>query len=185
MVPLSTIKGRLLGTRYRADAVAGVGGEGVYAFFLAEPGALAGLSIEPSGLIYLGKSSNLEARNHFAHRDSGFSTLRRSLGALLKEELRLQAIPRGPWRSRNDLRYHRFRDKDEQRLTDWMIAHLTYGFAVVADDLKAVEQALITELRPPLNLIGWPNPQEPYLRTLRNVSRDEARRAADAITAQP
>jgi hypothetical protein len=67
-----------------------------------------------------------------------------------------------------------------------MIAHLTYGFAVVADDLKAVEQALITELRPPLNLIGWPNPQEPYLlRTLRNVCRDEARHAADAIKAQP
>jgi len=77
-------------------------------------------------LDYLGKSSNLEARNHFAHRDSGFSTLRRSLGALIKEELRLQAIPRGPWRSRNDLRYHRFRDKDEQRLTDWMITHLIH-----------------------------------------------------------
>ena len=42
----------------------GVGGEGVYAFFLAEPGALPGLSIEPSGLIYLGKSSDLQARNH-------------------------------------------------------------------------------------------------------------------------
>ena len=66
-----------------------------------------------------------------------------------------------------------------------MIAHLTYGFAVVADDLKAVEHTLIMELRPPLNLIGWPNPQEPYLRTLRNVCRDEARRGADAIRLNP
>jgi hypothetical protein len=183
MLPLSTIKDRLSGIRYRANAIAG--GAGVYACFLAAPGALAGLSVEPSGLIYLGRTSNLEVRNNFAHRDSGFSTLRRSLGALLKEELRLQAIPRGDVPLRNNWRYYRFREEDEQRLTDWMIAHLTYGFAIVGDDIKTVEQALIAELRPPLNLTGWPtNPQEPYLRKLRDACRDEARRTARSIAAQ-
>jgi GIY-YIG catalytic domain-containing protein len=86
----STVKAQLLDPRrrYRAGDIPAVDGAGVYALFLAAPGALAGVSIEPLGLIYVGMTeSSLEMRNHFAHRDSGFSTLRRSLGSLLKAEL--------------------------------------------------------------------------------------------------
>ena len=55
-------------------------------------------------------------------------------------------------------------------------AHLTYGFVVVSNDIcGAVERALIAELRPPLNLTGWPNPQRRSLRALRDVCRKEAR----------
>jgi hypothetical protein len=36
-----------------------------------------------------------------------------------------------------------------------MIARLTCGFVVLEQDIKTVEEVLIAEVRPPLNLIGW------------------------------
>jgi len=117
--------------------------------------------------------SSLEVRNNFGHAHSGFSTPRRSLGALLKEPLRLQAIPRAPGPSPSNTRNYRFRDADELRLTDWMKSHLTYGFATVKD-AAPIEKALIATLQPPLNLTGWPNPQRRHLRALRAICRDEA-----------
>jgi hypothetical protein len=45
-------------------------------------------------VLYVGMTeSSLEVRNHFTHKHSGFSTLRRSLGALLRHELGLWPIP--------------------------------------------------------------------------------------------
>jgi hypothetical protein len=159
MTDIPTIRAQLLGTQYRAEEIPAVDGTGIYAFYLSSPGELPGVSIEPSGLIYLGKTdSNLEVRNHFNHKDSGRSTLRRSLGALLKTSLALRAIPRGSGPSPTNMKYYRFRVADELRLTEWMKAHLTYSFAVVSHDIRAIEQALIDELRPPLNLTDWPNP---------------------------
>jgi hypothetical protein len=128
--------------------------------------------------------SSLDVRNHFAHAHSGFSTLRRSLGALLRETLQLKTLPRSAGQSRTSVRNYRFHDDGEPYLTGWMKDHLAYGFAVVANDITAIERELIAKLEPPLNLIGWRNPHRPHLRSLRDVCRDEARRAADAATAQ-
>jgi hypothetical protein len=176
MTDIPTIRAHLLGTQYRAEEIPPVDGAGIYAFYLSSPGELPGVSIEPSGLIYLGMTdSSLEVRNHFNHEHSGFSTLRRSLGALLKTSLALRAIRRGSGPSRTNVQNYRFRDADELRLTEWMKAHLTYGFAVVSHDIRAAERGLIAELRPPLNLTDWPNPQRRTLRALRDVCRQEAR----------
>jgi hypothetical protein len=176
MTNIPTIRAQLLGTQYRADDIPAVDSAGIYVFYLSSPGELAGVSIEPPGLIYLGMTdSSLDVRNHFNHEHSGFSTLRRTLGALLKTSLALRAIPRGSGPSPTSVKNYRFRAADELRLTEWMKTHLTYGFVAVSRDIRAVELALIAELRPPLNLTDWPNPQRRSLRALRDVCRQEAR----------
>ena len=53
--------------------------------------------------------------------------------------------------------------------------HLTFSFAVVRGDIKAVEKALIADLQPPLNLTDWPNPEARYVMDLRAVCAGEAR----------
>jgi hypothetical protein len=68
-------------------------------------------------------------------------------------------------------------DDDERRLTNWMERHLTYGFCPVervGKNIREIEGRLIKELRPPLNLTRWPNPQRAHLRALRRECRDKA-----------
>ena len=60
---------------------------GVYAFHLSNPDALKQIRVEPSRLLYIGMAgSSLKNRNHLEHKNSASSTLRRSLGALLRAE---------------------------------------------------------------------------------------------------
>jgi hypothetical protein len=177
---IEPIKQRLLGHRYRAADIPAVDAPGVYALFLIEPNALPSVTPGPGGVLYVGMTeSSLEVRNHFAHEHSGFSTLRRSLGALLKQQLRLTAIPRSAGPSKSNIRSFRFPDDGELRLTRWIEDHLSYGFAAVDDDVRAVERALISALKPPLNLTAlfdWRNPDLATIRRLRRECRDEAAR---------
>jgi hypothetical protein len=121
---------------------------------------------------------SLEVRNHFAHGYSGFSSPRRMIGALLKEELRLVAIRRGTGPSPRNIAKFRFPDDGEHRLSAWVDRHLLYGLAPVNGDVRGIERPLIGELRPPLNLTNWPNPEAAHLRSLRRPYRDEARSQA-------
>jgi hypothetical protein len=180
MTDLPFIKTQLLKNRCRADLIPVQGGAGIYALYLAGSSGIDGLSIDPEGLVYLGMTaSSLEARNHFGHAHSGFSSPRRSLGALLKASMHFRAIPRAPGPSPSNTRSFRFRDEDERRLTDWMKSNLTYGFAPVETAVVATfEKSLIAALQPPLNLKGWPNPQRRHLLDLRAVCAEEARSAA-------
>jgi hypothetical protein len=84
----------LLDRRYRFDERPSWDGPGVYAYFLVQSHALSPISTDASGLVYVGMSeSNLDARCHFSQAHSGFSTLRRSIGAVLKQQLALRAVP--------------------------------------------------------------------------------------------
>jgi hypothetical protein len=150
---------------------------GVYAWFLDTPAALPAFPHEPADAIYVGIASDLARRgeeNHFRTGASGFSTLRRSLGALLKDELRLRAQPRSAGKSEQNYRCYRFDDAGERRLTDWMNNHLRIGVAEHPDP-KLIEVTLIGIARPPLNLTGWPNPHAHALRAARKRCADEAR----------
>ncbi|MEU1444388.1 GIY-YIG nuclease family protein [Streptomyces mirabilis] len=96
-------------------------------------------------LLSLGKAKRLRPRiasNHL--RDSGRSTLRRTLAGLL--------IPtegyRTTWTDRVVLI-----PEDEQRLTDWMHRHLTLTWSEHPDPVP-LETALISRLLPPLNVDG-------------------------------
>src|SRR5438270_125518 len=96
---------------------------GVYALFLADEAALPRLALRKGQPIYIGMSENLAQRQFDSHFDSaqtGWSTVRRSIGAMLKEELRLTARPRGHGGSARDCTTYRFEGDGEERLSKWM-----------------------------------------------------------------
>lgn len=148
---------------------------GAYAVILANPDSMPTVVPGKRGALYVGITDHgLDARNHFLHAHSGFSTLRRSLGALLKVALTLRALPRGPGSSKSNVRNYRFTDEGERALTAWMNDHLLLTQVAVEADLTALEDDLIVLLEPPLNLKGWQNPQRDMVKRLRAACAAEA-----------
>lgn len=174
----------LLASRCQPADVPTIDLPGIYALFLTPGTALPDVATETSGLLYIGMTeSSLVERNHLAHKASGFSSPRRSLGALLKQKLDLRAVPRSLGLSASNISNFSFMPEGESRLTDWMMAHLSYGFATIQHDVKRVEGRLIAERRPPLNLKGWANPQAAHIKALRRHCRNDAGRARSRVPA--
>ncbi|MGF6636506.1 GIY-YIG nuclease family protein [Paraburkholderia sp. MM6662-R1] len=150
---------------------------GVYALFVDNGDALAPFGAAANGLVYIGKSSNLAQREFDTHLNSGntgFSTLRRSIGAILKQQLKLTTLPRGRGTSSSDFTNYRFDREGEDQLNDWMRGNLK--ISVYADtNYAVVERDLINGLQPILNLTGWPNPNRTKIKALRKACADEAR----------
>ena len=179
MIKCETFREKLLSQRYRASEIPAHDEPGVYALFLVDRTALPGLAVE-SDVLYVGMTeSSLEVRNHFSHSNSGFSSPRRTLGALLKEKLKLKVLPRAPGPSVSNVKNYRFSGDGEKRLTAWMDSHLTYGLCPADAHVREIEGRLIRELEPPLNLTKWRNPQARQLRALRKGCRDEASSARE------
>lgn len=141
---------------------------------------LAWLNWDPSsGVAYIGGAEHdLRSRAVRVHSgDTGRSTLRRTLGALLKEELALVAMPR---RSRGKPQPIHFRNYDFEpdgnaRLNEWMRRHLEVS-CLTGVDIKGGRSLLIAEHLPPLNLTGWDNPLRPEIMVARAKCTEEARR---------
>jgi hypothetical protein len=153
-------------------------GPGVYALFLAPGASLPGIESGEEGLLYIGMSeARLGTRDHIGgHEHSGGSTVRRSIGAMLKsEDFRLEAEPRAAAGSGKDCVNYRFTNDGEQRLTEWMQRHLICKcYAVAWDKVRQVEKGLIERFRPPLNLTGWENPQRATIKRRRKQCMKEA-----------
>lgn len=161
--------------RYRWDEVPAIKGPGVYAFYADEPDALLPITLGPENLVYVGMTEDsLDIRNHFTHDNSGFSTFRRSLGAILKQRLGLIAIPRGPGASRTNLVNYRFTGEAEATLTAWMRQHLRLAVEPLSDAIRATESDLIASMEPPLCLTGWRNPQKGTIQAMREECKAEA-----------
>lgn len=174
----------LLAQRAPAETLRPPSSPGVYAIFARAGTPLALANMHPERLLYVGiTESSLELRSHFEHGNSGFSTLRRTLGAILRTELDLTAVPRGLGSSRSNVTNYRFSEGGEGRLSDWMRAFLEWSFVATSDDAAGSETALIAAFRPPLNLKGWPNPRRAEFMELRRRCRDQA--AAARILARP
>ena len=142
---------------------------GVYAIFLQEGAVLPGVQKGRDGLLYIGLSTNLAQRQydtHFQAGKTGFSTVRRSLGALLIELLGLQPRPRGSGSSATNYTNYRFDEAGEDRLSAWMSEHLEVAVRP-AKNPEQLEKDLLREARPPLNLKDWPNPGAPAIKALR------------------
>jgi hypothetical protein len=161
---------------------------GVYAVYLSERASLPPFA-NPGGLLYVGKSeSSLRARDrrtHFASGRSGQSTLRRTLGAILKDELGLKCIPRKDERPKDqDFRCYRFQDDGEERLTVRMRRNLEVGYVLAAPygiPVKLLEDMIKEALKPPLNLDSAyrrANPLAASLMTLRKACVEGARTRA-------
>lgn len=156
-------------------------GVGVYAYCLRTAGALPSITTDGSGILYVGMTEDgLDARNHVNHAHSGFSTFRRSLGAILKGELNLKALPRSSGSSKSNVRCYRFDERGEEALTNWMQSNLLVAQAEVEGDVAAYEHELISKLQPPLNLKGWANPQAPRVKALRAACVREAEQTRTA-----
>lgn len=104
---------------------------GLYGVFLSPNLAFDNLC-EAGELIYIGKAEDSLARrelkDHFASGKTGKSSLRRSLGAILKSDLGLIAIPRSSKASKKDISCYKFTDSGEELLTNWMVQHLEIGY---------------------------------------------------------
>lgn len=165
----------LFGRLRQASELPVLAGAGVYIFCLQDIDALAPIAPGRRGLIYVGMTDQgLDVRNHFLHVHSGFSTFRRSLGALLKDRLRLKAIPRAPGPSRTNVVNFKFDEPGEQALSRWMTDNLLSAQMTVEDGALAREKELISKLEPPLNLTGWSNRQARAIKDMRAVCVREA-----------
>jgi hypothetical protein len=142
----------LLGTPHMLEgAVAGLPNTaGLYAWW-APPEVLpvfdgpANSGDRTQRLLYLGKAKRLRSRIASYHlRDSGRSTLRRTLAGLLMPTEGYRTT----WTDRVVLV-----TEDEQRLTGWMHRHLTLTWSEHPAP-GPLEKALISRLRPPLNVDG-------------------------------
>ena len=115
--------------------------------------------------LYVGKAEDsLISRDldtHFTSGDTGRSSPRRSLAALLVDTLALVAIPRRPddpdpkrWAN-----YALETDGDE-RLTGWMRERLTLAVwpCDCTSGLEKIEKAVMQHWKPPLNLTGVKQP---------------------------
>ena len=131
---------------------------GNYVFLLRKGSQLPKIDIEPKipevtldgntyQAIYTGiASESLRQRvyhYHFVGNDASSSTLRKSIGSLFGYDLIL--------RKEGDLEHKKFKPADEEKLTKWMMSNLLLVFVENADP-EPLEEKLIAELNPPLNL---------------------------------
>ena len=131
---------------------------GNYVFLLRKGSQLPKVDIEPKipevtldgntyQAIYTGIASKSlrkrDYRNHFVDNDASRSTLRKSIGSLFGYDLIL--------RKEGDTKHKRFQPADEEKLTEWMMSNLLLAFVENAAP-KPLEEKLIAELNPPLNL---------------------------------
>ena len=143
---------------------------GVYGLLLNEGSSLPGIHCHE--LIYIGKSIDLARRGHFKTGNTRRSTLRRTLGAVLKQTLDLRSHAR----SKNNFSHYCFHASGEEKLTDWMDSNLRIGFSVVIDNVAEIERRLIRYCEPVLNLTHWANPQAGDIRALRAACVEDARK---------
>ena len=167
----------LKAARAHPDDVPAVAGPGVYALFGRRADCLLPeIALPEDRLLYVGESSDLRERDHFAAQHSGFSSPRRSLGAILKARLGLTAIPCASRASKINRTNFRFAGDGEQRLSEWMMKNLDYAVFPSSGDVKELEARLIEAHGSPLNVKGWQNPQARAICRLRGRCREEARR---------
>ena len=112
-------------------------------------------------VIYVGISSkslrNREFRQHF-NGNAGISTLRKSIGSLFG----FKKIPRS---QNQDDGKTKFNERDESFISDWMRRNLEFYY-LVHTNFDAIENFLIENLNPPLNLSKNSNAENLEFRTL-------------------
>jgi len=137
-------------------------------------------------IIYIGKTqSSQEVRDkntHFKNGRTKSSTLRRSIGAILREDLNLIPLPRS-FTETTEKRFtnYKFDDNGEELLTDWMTSNLSlsfYEFSGGVNEMKGLERDIINHLKPILNLSNnTGNPWKSEVESLRKKCSEIARNA--------
>lgn len=157
-------------------------GIGLYSVFVREQIELPRVSLGSRRLLYIVMTNDcFTKRDHFSHPHSGTSSPRRTLGALLKDQLNLVPQPRGGENDRNRFRNYRFSDQGELSLSKWMSQALLINRLKLEIDVRSIEKRVIASLEPPLNLTDWPNPQRAAVKHLRSICAEEAKRTARTV----
>jgi hypothetical protein len=159
---------------------------GIYGLFLASS-TLFQLTelIQKNTLLYLGISENLYIRDyneHFESGKTGSSSVRRALGAILKDELKLKAIPRGSLEDFLKRKKYKFTQEGELVLTSWMLENLKIGYWKAPQGwtkklLKDRETQLTIELKPVLDRDPRTkrfNPYAPFIDSVAAICIGEA-----------
>ena len=157
---------------------------GIYCFFINNESELDGFG--KSKILYIGIAkysiADRDFNQHFNDKNTGRSTLRRSLGAILKNELDLTAIPRGGINDSKRFINYKF-ENNENRLTDWMINNLKIGYYIPSSELtykelRDLEKDITIELRPVLDLDNRTRKYNVYakkLNALREICVEESK----------
>lgn len=130
--------------------------------------------------LYVGKAerslADREVRTHFSTGKTGSSTLRRSLGGLLADELRLEGQPRNLSNPEGFANFG-LEDAGDARLTEWMLEHLRLAVWPSPADvvLDQFETLILTRLTPPLNLDKVVTPWPALVLSGRRRLADQAR----------
>lgn len=161
---------------------------GMYAIYGGEnTWANLGLGAEIPGLpLYVGKAEDsLASRDlgtHFGDGRTGWSTVRRSFAALLRDSLQLSGIPRTL--AKPD-RFSNFglSPEDDTRLTAWMRTNLEIAVWLFdfSRPLIDVERDVLRHLNPPINILGVNHKWKSRVQAERAVMANQAR----AWRAQP
>jgi len=174
---------QLLHSKGELPAVLHVMGQGVYALWLDEE-AYRRWGLEPGlgGIAYVGVGAGeggiaRRFEEEWRPENSGRSTPRRTLGALLLDELGLQPMPRPTRTAAQNPTYFCFAYSGEWDLTDWIEAHAAFASVEVSpadlgnwESLVKLENAVIQHVQPPLNINGWQNPARTRLKALRKAA---------------
>ncbi len=132
---------------------------GLYAVY-GDDAAWAELNLVPvfdGQPLYVGKAerslNGRDVRTHFASGKTGSSTVRRSLAALLADELDLVAVPRNLEKPDGSANFA-LDPASDARLSTWMERHLLLATwsKPAGIVLHEIETAVVLQLRPPLNL---------------------------------
>lgn len=157
---------------------------------VGDPDAMRALNLRAGSsdrALYVGQAHDSirtrVAGTHLAKNRTGSSTLRRSMGALLRRHLDLAPQPRSSKPTDAErCTHYRFDDAGERRLTAWIAANVrAWWTPPLYGDLGMVERSLIQLLHPVLNLADledWTNPHKRWIKYARAECACLARAAA-------
>ncbi|MFD0798471.1 GIY-YIG nuclease family protein [Maribacter chungangensis] len=160
--------------------------QGIYAYFLDTNKDLNEFG-DIGDVIYVGLAvKSLQGRDTMTHLSSGktgWSSFRRSLGAILKERLNLIAIKRDKNGTKPRPDKYKFTEDGELKLTQWMMTNLKFGYwenqrPFDKENLRSLEEKVILRLRPKLDLdrrTRNKNPNANLLDNYRAVCREEVK----------
>ncbi len=151
---------------------------GIYLIFHKNIQEIIGEDSNEYNIVYVGKTKNFSQREyetHFNSGGSGFSTLRRTIGAVLKEEFKLKAIPRSAGDSETNWRNYKFNFDGEEKITKWMKENLLIS-VLETNDIDSVETKFIEFVKPIFNLTGWNNPYAKDIKAKRKICAEEAKK---------
>tara|TARA_Y100001935_G_C17176794_1_gene443034 strand:- start:200 stop:778 length:579 start_codon:yes stop_codon:yes gene_type:complete len=165
---------------------------GLYCWRLSDKSKFNGFENDSNNrILYTGKANKYIADRFYSNHLSNyanFSTFRRSIGAVLKKELSLEAIPRlRKDRSVSSYTNFSFSKNGEFKIDQWIINNLEYGYIELKNNLDIQhKEFMISEeekakeiTKPCLNCSNGDDKFNIYfskIRDLRKVCADEARK---------